>query len=77
MCLDLVQMGTIKISAFVDESAWDELESIAAESKEDVSVVLTHAISEYAQRRRVHLDALKHLENSIEENRELGKLLAE
>jgi len=38
---------------------------------------LTEAIREYVRRRRVRPDVLKHLETSIEENRELGRRLAE
>jgi hypothetical protein len=39
--------------------------------------VLTEAISEYLQRRRVRPVVLDHLKDSIRDNEELGKLLAQ
>jgi hypothetical protein len=38
--------------------------------------LLTEAIKEYLQRRRIRPVVLKHLDDSIEENRELGERLA-
>ena len=69
-------MATIKISSVVDETVWDELKAVAAESHQNISGLLTEAIAEYVRRRRVRPAVLKHLEDSIEANRELGKLLA-
>jgi len=37
---------------------------------------LTEAISEYVRRKRVRPEVLNHLENSMDQNEELGKLLA-
>ena len=70
-------MGTIKISSVIDEGVWEELKAVAAESHQNISGLLTEAVAEYVRRRRVRPDVLKHLERSIEDNRELGKLLAE
>lgn len=69
-------MATIKISSKVEEQAWDDLKQAAQESRQSISVVLTDAISEYLQRRRVRTEVLDHIENSMRDNAELGKLLA-
>jgi predicted transcriptional regulator len=69
-------MTAIKISSKVDEKVWAELRAMAEEQHQSVSGLLTEAISEYLQRRRVRPDVLKHLDDSIEENRRLGELLA-
>lgn len=70
-------MAPIKISSVVDEDVWNELKSIAEESHQNISGLLTEAIADYVRRRRVRPDVLEHLERSIEDNRELGTLLAE
>jgi len=69
-------MPAIKISSKVDKQVWAELRALAAESHQSVSGLLTEAISEYIQRRRVRPAVLKHLDDSIEQNRRLGELLA-
>jgi predicted transcriptional regulator len=69
-------MPAIKISSKVDDEAWAELRALAAESHQSVSGLLTEAIREYVQRRRVRPVVLKHLDDSIEANRRLGELLA-
>lgn len=69
-------MPTIKISSKVEEAVWDELKAVARESHQNVSGLLTEAISEYLRRRRVRPVVKSHLNNSIRENEELGKLLA-
>jgi len=69
-------MENIKISSKVDADTWEELKALARESHQNVSDLLTEAISEYIQRKRVRPVVLKHLEHSMTENDELGKLLA-
>jgi predicted transcriptional regulator len=69
-------MAAIKISSKVDAKVWDELRTAARESHQSVSGLLTDAIREYLQRRRVRPEVLRHLEKSIEENERLGRLLA-
>jgi len=69
-------MQSIKISSKVDADTWEELKELARESHQNVSGLLTEAISDYIQRRRVRPVVLKHLEDSMTENEELGKLLA-
>jgi predicted transcriptional regulator len=69
-------MSTIKISSKVEEKVWEDLRLLAKESHQNVSGLLTEAISDYIQRRRVRPAVLDHLANSMNENEELGKLLA-
>ena len=69
-------MHSIKISSKVDEATWNELKELATESHQNVSGLLTEAIREYVSRKRVRPVVLNHLEQSITENEELGKLLA-
>ena len=71
-----VFMQSIKISSKVDAETWEELKELARESHQNVSGLLTEAISEYIQRKRVRPVVLKHLEDSMAENEALGKLLA-
>lgn len=70
-------MAAIKISSKVEESEWKALQQLARESHQHISGVLTEAIREYVKRRRVRAEVLDHLEDSIEQNRELGRRLAE
>ena len=70
-------MASIKISTTVDESAWKALKSLARESHQSISGLLTEAVREYVRRRRVRPDVLRHLEDSIRDNEELGRRLAE
>jgi predicted transcriptional regulator len=68
---------SIKISSKVDEDTWNELKALARETHQNVSGLLTEAIREYLRRKRVRPEVLEHLERSMSENEELGKLLAE
>ncbi len=70
-------MKAVKISSKVDEAAWNELRELARESHQNISGLLSEAIREYVVRRRVRPIVLKHLENSIVDNEQLGRLLAE
>ena len=70
-------MQNIKISSKVDEAVWGELKALAKEQHQNVSGLLTEAISEYVKRKRIRPEVLSHLEDSIAQNDELGKLLAQ
>lgn len=70
-------MANIKISSKVDDAAWDELRELARESHKSISGVLTEAIEDYVRKHRVRPVVLEHLSDSIKENEELGKLLAQ
>jgi len=69
-------MATIKISSKVEAQVWEELRQLAKESHQNVSGLLTEAISDYVHRRRVRPMVLDHLANSMDDNEELGHLLA-
>ena len=69
-------MQNIKISSKVDEAVWNDLKSLAKEQHQNVSGLLTEAIREYVKRKRVRPAVLTLLEASMEQNEELGKLLA-
>ncbi len=69
-------MQNIKISSKVDEDIWNELKALARETHQNVSGLLTEAIRDYVQRKRVRPEVLGHLDDSMNENEELGKLLA-
>jgi predicted transcriptional regulator len=69
-------MASTKISSIVDDKAWSELRELAEEAGQSISHVLTEAIVEYLRRRRVRPAVLAHLERSLEENEELGRILA-
>lgn len=69
-------MPTIKVSSKVEEAVWNELKAVARESHQNVSGLLTEAITDYLHRRRVRPIVINHLNDSIRENEELGKLLA-
>jgi predicted transcriptional regulator len=71
------QVSAIKISSKVDEKVWNDLKELADETHQNVSGLLTEAIRDYVQRRRVRPEVLKHLERSMDENDELGRLLAQ
>ena len=73
---DSIEMQNIKISSKVDEAVWNELKALARERHQNVSGLLTEAISEYVRRKRVRPMVLDQLEDSMEQNEELGKLLA-
>lgn len=69
-------MQNIKISSKVDEDVWNDLKSLAQETHQNVSGLLTEAIRDYVQRRRVRPEVLTQLKASMDENEELGRLLA-
>lgn len=70
-------MQNIKISSKVDKDIWNELKAMASETHQNVSGLLTEAIRDYLQKKRVRPEVLKHLEDSVADNEELGRLLAE
>ena len=69
-------MASIKVSSKVEESVWEEFRELADESHQNIAGLLTEAIREYIQRRRVRPIVRRHLEDSIVENEKLGRLLA-
>ena len=76
-CQDMEDPITaIKISSKVEEEPWIQLKELAQESHQSISGLLTEAITEYLRRRRVRPLVLQHLDDSMDENQELGRLLA-
>ncbi len=65
----------IVISAKLDEAVWNELRGLARATGRDVSEVLSEVVEEYLARRRVRPDVLRHMEDSMRENEELGELV--
>lgn len=70
-------MAGIKISSKVEREQWEALQELARESHQSISGLLTEAISDYLRRRRLRPAMLSHLEDSMDENEELGRRLAE
>ena len=69
-------VATVKVSSQVEEKTWNELKALASESQQSISGVLTEAIREYVQRRRIRPEVRTALAKSIDDNRRLGELLA-
>lgn len=70
-------MAKIKISSKVEQREWEALQALAAETEQSISGLLTEAVSDYVRKRRLRPQVMDHLENSMAENEELGKLLAQ
>jgi len=69
-------MAKIKISSKVEQREWKALQALAKESNQSISGVLSEAVGDYVRKRRLRPAVVDHLEDSIRENEELGKLLA-
>jgi len=69
-------MGKIKISSKVEQTEWEALQSLARESNQSIAGMLSEAVADYVRKKRLRPEVMDHLEESIEENEELGKLLA-
>jgi len=69
-------MPSVKISSKIEEKVWSDLKDLANETHQNVSGLLTEAVREYVERRRVRPVVLRYLEDSMEENEQLGRLLA-
>ena len=69
-------MAKIKISSKVEQGEWEALQSIANESQQSISGLLSEAVADYVRKRRLRPAVLSHLEDSIDANEELGRRLA-
>ena len=69
-------MAKIKISSKVEQSEWEALQAIAYESQQSIAGLLSEAVADYVRKRRLRPAVLSHLEDSINENEELGQRLA-
>jgi len=70
-------MAAIKISSKVEAKQWKALQELSRESHQSISGLLTEAISDYVRKRRLRPVVLDHLEDSMAENEDLGKRLAQ
>ncbi|HZD51899.1 MAG TPA: hypothetical protein VE175_02535 [Woeseiaceae bacterium] len=70
-------MVAVKISSKVEAAQWRALQELARESHQSISGLLTEAISDLVRKRRLRPIVLEHLEDSVAENEELGRRLAE
>lgn len=70
-------MANIKISSKVEQEEWKALQDLARESHQSISGLLTEAIRDYVRKRRLRPVVMDHLEDSIKDNEELGRRLAE
>jgi hypothetical protein len=70
-------MAKIKISSKVEQREWEALQAIAYESKQSIAGLLSEAVADYVRKRRLRPTVLSHLEDSMNENEELGQRLAE
>ena len=71
------RMAAIKISSKVEKEQWQALQNLAKESHQSIAGLLTEAISDFVRKRRLRPVVLDHLDESMLENEELGKRLAE
>ena len=69
-------MAKIKISSKVEQTEWEALQSLARESNQSIAGMLSEAVADYVRKKRLRPEVMDHLEESIEENEELGKLFA-
>ena len=69
-------MAKIKISSKVEQREWEALQTIAYESNQSIAGLLSEAVADYVRKRRLRPEVLSHLEDSINENEELGHRLA-
>ena len=69
-------MAKIKISSKVEQSEWEALQAIAYESQQSIAGLLSEAVADYVRKRRLRPAVLSHLEDSMNENEELGHRLA-
>jgi hypothetical protein len=70
-------MAKIKISSKVEQAEWEALQAIACESQQSIAGLLSEAVADYVRKRRLRPAVLSHLEDSMSENEELGRRLAE
>jgi len=65
-----------KISTILDEKVWEEFKKLAQERHQSISGLMTEALNDYLRKQRLRPEVVRLMEDSIEENKELGKLLA-
>lgn len=69
-------MAKIKISSKVEQAEWEALQELAREANQSISGLLSEAVADYVRKRRLRPAVMSHLEDSMNENEELGRRLA-
>jgi len=69
-------MKAIKISSKMNEVTWKALQKVSHDTHRSISGILSEAVEDYLKRRTIRADVLRHTDESIQENEELGQLLA-
>jgi len=69
-------MVAVKISSKMEEKTWKELQRLSKQTHQSISGLLTEAVDAYLKKRTVRDSVLEHLQQSVSENEELGRLLA-
>lgn len=65
-----------KISTIVDDTVWKAFKELAEETHQNIGGLLSEALREFIRKRRLRPDVLRHMEDSIADNEDLGRLLA-
>ncbi len=66
-----------KNSSKVEQREWEALQALARESNQSISGMLSEKVAEYVASKRLRPEVMDHLEASMDENEELGRLLAQ
>ncbi len=74
--MTMVTLGMVKISSKVDEGTWRALQALTRDSHQSISGLLTEAVQLYLSNRAVRPAVVVQLKASINDNAELGHLLA-
>jgi len=69
-------MASVKISSSMDEMVWEDLQRHSKESSQSISGLLTKAVKEFLNRKTLRQEVLESMEDSFNQNEELGQLLA-
>ena len=76
-CVPTQERSLDEYISTVGEGCIRELRALADESNRSISGLLTEAIREFVQRRRVRPVVRRHPEDSLKDNERLGRLLGE
>lgn len=66
----------LKISTTVDEKVWKQFKKLSDETHQSLTGLLEEALVEFMNRKRLRPMFLKHAQDSLDDNEELGQLLA-
>jgi len=67
----------VKISSKMEGVVWEELKALAEENHQNISGVLTEAVSDYLHRHRLRPEVIRQVDASLRDNEGLGRLLSE